>query len=1056
MSYLAQVTYTGNGSTTQYSITFPYIDSTHIKAFINGTQTTAFTVSSSTLTFTSAPANSAVIRIERQTPTNARIVDFTDGSVLTEGDLDKSADQNFFIAQEITDNSLSKLGLDTDDKFDADNKVIKNLANPVNAQDAVTKHYLENTWLSPTNKTALTTVNANIANINAVNSNASNINSAVSNATNINTVATNIGSVNTVATDIAKVITVANDLAEAVSEVETVADDLNETSSEIETVANSIVHVNALGNNLVNVVAVATNGANISTVAGNNANVSTVAGISGDVTAVANISNAVQSVGASSMLLSIPSVAGITSDITAVANISTAVSNVNSNSSNINAVNSNASNINTVAGNNSNISTVAGVSSDVTTVAGISSDVQAVENIASNVTTVAGMSTAINTVNSNATNVNAVGGAIANVNNVGGSIASVNSVATNLASVNSFANTYLGASGSAPTQDPDGSALDLGDLYFDTGSNQLKVYSSTGWVNAGSSVNGTSDRFKYTVSGTPTTISGNDDNSNSLTYDAGFIDVFLNGIKMVNGTDVTVTSGNSVVFASALTNGDVVDIITFGTFNIATLGNTSVTGGLSFPDSVKAKFGTGNDLEIYHDGSNSYVSDAGTGNLFVNTNGTKIALISDLSSSNGKMAEFTKDGAVELYYDNSKKFETTSTGVAVTGDLAVDTNTLFVDASENTVVIGGTDATSWNANADELVVAGASAGGMTFYNPTQSNIFFADGTSGSDVSRGRIQYVHSGDSLIFSTDATERARFSGNTFMVGKTSAGVGTNGVELKTNDESRFTQTARTVVAINRLSSDGNIVEFKKDNTTVGSIGVENGSLSVRRPSGTNGLIQTFGQPTHGIVGAIGNTSVDFYITNNSSGSNNAGLILSNSNKIVPMENASSSDNVTDLGHASARFKDLYLGGGAFIGGTGTSNKLDDYETGTFTPTFTATTTNPTLTYSNQEGSYVKIGDLVHFQIYFRVTETSAGSGSLKISGLPFTSHSGDAEYGGMQVSFLLGWSGSGGPETGQIGGNSTDVQLHRFGGNTSTVNASDIGNSTFVRATGQYISA
>ena len=55
-----------------------------IKVFINSVANTAFTVSGSTLTFTSAPANSAIIRIERQTPTDARLVDFTDGSVLTE------------------------------------------------------------------------------------------------------------------------------------------------------------------------------------------------------------------------------------------------------------------------------------------------------------------------------------------------------------------------------------------------------------------------------------------------------------------------------------------------------------------------------------------------------------------------------------------------------------------------------------------------------------------------------------------------------------------------------------------------------------------------------------------------------------------------------------------------------------------------------------------------------------------------------------------------------------------------------------------------------------
>jgi hypothetical protein len=578
------VRYTGNGTTTTYAIPFSYRDTADLSATVAGVNITAYTLDAAgtNLTFTTAPANGSAIEIRRTTSQTTKLVDYVSGSVLTENDLDTDSDQAFFMSQEAIDDANDVISLDNADfQWDTQNKRLKNVADPTSAQDAATKNYLENTWLTPANKTALTTVNANIANINAVNSNASNINSAVSNATNINTVATNIGSVNTVATDIAKVITVANDLAEAVSEVETVADDLNETSSEIDTVAGAITNVNNVGNNIANVNTVAGISSNVTTVAGNNSNVSTVAGISGDVTAVANISSDVQAV--ENVKANVTTVAGIASDVTGVANISTAVSNVNSNLSNINAVNSNASNINTVAGNNSNISTVAGVSSDVTTVAGISSDVQAVENIASNVTTVAGMSTAINTVNSNATNVNAVGGAIANVNNVGGSIASVNTAASNLTSINSFANTYLGASGSAPTQDPDGSALDLGDLYFDTGSNQLKVYSSTGWVNAGSSVNGTSDRFKYTVSGTPTTISGNDDNSKSLSYDAGFIDVFLNGIKMVNGTDVTVTSGNSVVFASALTNGDVVDIITFGTFNIASMNASNLTSG-TVPD----------------------------------------------------------------------------------------------------------------------------------------------------------------------------------------------------------------------------------------------------------------------------------------------------------------------------------------------------------------------------------------------------------------------------------------------------------------------------------------
>ena len=253
MSFLAQVSYTGDGSTTQYSITFPFIDSTHVKAFIDAVETTALTISSSTLTFNTAPANASVIKIERQTPNNARLVDFTDGSVLTESDLDKSADQNFYIAQEISDDSASTMKLNNADRFDALNKRIINLANPVDNQDAVTKYYLENTWLSDANKTALTTLNTNITAITNVNSNSSNINSVNSNESNINLVAGSIGSVNTVATNITKVVAVADDLAEAVSEVVTVADDLNEATSEIDTVANAITNVNNVGNNIASV-----------------------------------------------------------------------------------------------------------------------------------------------------------------------------------------------------------------------------------------------------------------------------------------------------------------------------------------------------------------------------------------------------------------------------------------------------------------------------------------------------------------------------------------------------------------------------------------------------------------------------------------------------------------------------------------------------------------------------------------------------------------------------------------------------------------------------------
>nr|BAR34811.1 hypothetical protein [uncultured Mediterranean phage uvMED] len=89
---------------------------------------------------------------------------------------------------------------------------------------------------------------------------------------------------------------------------------------------------------------------------------------------------------------------------------------------------------------------------------------------------------------------------------------------------------------------------------------------------------------------------------------------------------------------------------------------------LQMLDNKKIQVGTGNDLEIYHNGSNSFISDTGTGLLVISTN--------HLQVYNAGISEFmitaTEDGSVDLYHNGNKKFETTSTGATVTGDILVD------------------------------------------------------------------------------------------------------------------------------------------------------------------------------------------------------------------------------------------------------------------------------------------------------------------------------------------------------------------------------------------------
>ena len=151
---LSSVSYTADGATQIFSVPFLYIEKTHIKVYDAGVEKTTFTwPTDSTIDLGYMPTNGNTVLIERNTPTDARLVDFQDGATLDEANLDKDSEQNFYNTQEIVDDLDDKLGLDlTDDKYDANSKNIKDLADPVNAQDAVTKNHLDTTFTTALNQ----------------------------------------------------------------------------------------------------------------------------------------------------------------------------------------------------------------------------------------------------------------------------------------------------------------------------------------------------------------------------------------------------------------------------------------------------------------------------------------------------------------------------------------------------------------------------------------------------------------------------------------------------------------------------------------------------------------------------------------------------------------------------------------------------------------------------------------------------------------------------------------------------------------------------------------
>ena len=249
--------------------------------------------------------------------------------------------------------------------------------------------------------------------------------------------------------------------------------------------------------------------------------------------------------------------------------------------------------------------------------------------------------------------------------------------------------------------DPSASDLVVGEVAIRTDSGKLFTKKDNGTIAEISGSGGGSDIFINTLSsssgsgGGSATFNGTATRftlSNPPAVSAQQLLVSINGVvqKPNSGTSPSegfAIDGNDIIFAAAPATGSDFFIVTYGSLNIAVPADNSVTSAkivdgtivgtdlatnIDLVDNQKIRFGTGNDLQIYHDGTHSYIENL-TGGLYIKVGNGEFLN----RAGNEVLAKFIENGAVELYHDNVVRLTTSTTGLTIGGGIVTTHHCTF-------------------------------------------------------------------------------------------------------------------------------------------------------------------------------------------------------------------------------------------------------------------------------------------------------------------------------------------------------------------------------------------
>jgi hypothetical protein len=312
-------------------------------------------------------------------------------------------------------------------------------------------------------------------------------------------------------------------------------------------------------------------------------------------------------------------------------------------------------------------------------------------------------------------------------------------------------------------------------------------------------------------------------------HQSGYLDVFMNGVKLVDGSDYTATNGSDVVLATGAAVNDIIEVVSYSAFEVLNQNFTGTTvvddltvgGNVTFGDNNKAIFG--GELEIYSDATHARIREFGSGQLKIQGDNMQL-LTTDGAST--YLEGTASTGAVTLYHaSNAPRVATTSFGAQITGSLAVDTITNASSSTDVTI----------DTNFDIILDAGGNVGiGDT--SPSR-----ALSTKSASVTVGSFESTSASGGLISfvdpntTNDVTVRIGSLGNNLVLqagGNTAATIDSSGnLSIGSSDDNPFSfgGSSNNVSITASGANDWALLSLKGNGT--GATAISLGAGSVRQ---------------------------------------------------------------------------------------------------------------------------------------------------------------------------------------------------------------------------------